>query len=39
MAAWRSIVGIGAFTQTNGATSPDLRYWQNSGGSSSPGGN
>ena len=39
MAAWRGIVGIGAFTETNGATSPDLRYWQNSGGSSSPGSN
>jgi beta-lactamase class A len=37
MGAWRSLVGISAFNETNGITSPDLRYWQHSGGSDDMG--
>jgi len=32
MTAWRDLTGVSAFTDTNGVTSPDLRYWQHSGG-------
>jgi beta-lactamase class A len=31
MAAWHTIVGAQPFTQTNGVTPPDLRYWEHSG--------
>lgn len=34
MTAWRGITGISAFSETNGVTSPDLKYWQHSGPSS-----
>jgi beta-lactamase class A len=40
MAAWRSVSGIQAFSETNGITPPDLRYWQHSktGGDENGGG-
>ncbi|HTV92126.1 MAG TPA: serine hydrolase [Verrucomicrobiae bacterium] len=37
MTAWRNLTGISAFSETNGITSPDLRYWGHSGPSSNGG--
>ena len=37
MTAWRDDTGVSAFTETNGITSPDLRYWQHSGDSNNGG--
>lgn len=34
MAQWRAVAGISAFSATSGVTSPDLKYWQHSGGPS-----
>ena len=38
MTAWRDVTGVSAFTETNGITSPDLRYWEHSGDTSNNGG-
>ena len=38
MAAWRNLTGISAFSETNGAASPDLGYWGHGGTSSSSNG-
>jgi beta-lactamase class A len=39
MGAWRNLTGIGAFTETDGLTSPDLRYWQHSNPNTPSNGN
>jgi beta-lactamase class A len=36
MTAWRDLTGVGAFNETNGTASPDLRYWDRSTGADTP---